>query len=384
MVMDKINPYQNLRLLCVGFRRWRVYNLAPLLDTVFAQTHFARNVAMAERQLRQQQFDCLAVWGRYARTDADAVQRLAKQHRLRLIHIEDGFVRSVGLGSDLIRPLSLVLDERGIYFDPAVPSDLEHILNHHIFDERDRLRAQAVRSFIVEHYLSKYNIDPVQNPAWAAQAIGKKVVFVPGQVENDASIVYGCTGVKTNLGLLEAARAAHPDDWIVYKPHPDVMARNRKGDMDLAVVRRYADVLDSETSVVSLIEACDVVHTMTSLTGFDALLRGKKVVVYGRPFYAGWGLTEDKGVDFAAERRLRHLTLDELVAGALLHYPMYYDWSSNELTHCETVLHTLVVQRDQLIRNGGLDKLRVGFMRRQWRKIQILFQAATAIHQNRD
>jgi capsular polysaccharide export protein len=63
------------------------------------------------------------------------------------------------------------------------------------------------------------------------------------------------------------------------------------------------------------------VATITSLTGFEALLRGKAVTVFGRPFYAGWGLTDD--VD--PPLRDRRLTLDELTAASLLFYPSYLD-----------------------------------------------------------
>ena len=114
---------------------------------------------------------------------------------------------------------------------------------------------------------------------------------------------------------------------------------------------------------------------MTSLTGFDALLRGKRVVVYGRPFYSGWGLTEDKGEAFPAGRRERALSLDELVAGALLHYPLYYDWDLKCYTSCEATLHHLLQRRSDLMSRGGLDKLRVGFVRRQLRKGVILAKA---------
>jgi capsular polysaccharide export protein len=65
----------------------------------------------------------------------------------------------------------------------------------------------------------------------------------------------------------------------------------------------------------------DDVHVMTSLAGFEALLRGKKVFCYGLPFYAGWGLTSDA---VPHPRRTRRLTLDELVAGALIEYPLYF------------------------------------------------------------
>ena len=46
----------------------------------------------------------------------------------RVLRIEDGFLRSVGLGVDLIRPLSWVMDGRGIHYDATRPSDLEHQL----------------------------------------------------------------------------------------------------------------------------------------------------------------------------------------------------------------------------------------------------------------
>lgn len=78
---------------------------------------------------------------------------------------------------------------------------------------------------------------------------------------------------------------------------------------------------------------------------------------------------------FEADRRKRILSLDELVAGALLHYPIYYDWELKGYTTCEATLHTLLKQRDELIASGGLQRLKVGFIRRQWRKGLILTRA---------
>ena len=118
---------------------------------------------------------------------------------------------------------------------------------------------------------------------------------------------------------------------------------------------------------------------MTSLTGFDALLRGKKVVTYGLPFYAGWGLTQDMVQGAAAlERRTRRLTLDELVAAVLLLYPLYWDWELKGYTTCEAVLHRIVEVRHALEIRGDLDKLRLGFVRRQWRKLGIVLRAFVA------
>ncbi len=358
------------RVFLVNFPAWRVYNLRGLASLYSSSIKVCSNLAKLQAQVLKQR-EAVWVWG------ADEPQGLAEYVRGcwgRLLHVEDGFVRSVGLGSDLIRPQSLVLDERGIYFDATRSSDLEHLLATRSFIADDLARARAIRIFIVEHGISKYNLEPRQSVTWPSA--DRSVLLVPGQVEDDASIRLGCTTVSTNLGLLKAVRALRPDAFIVYKPHPDVISRNRKGRVALAAALQYADHIESDVSVVSCIEACDEVHTMTSLSGFDALLRGKKVVTYGQPFYAGWGLTEDRAENATAfARRQRQLTLDELVAGTLLHYPIYWDWDLKGYTTCEAVLHRIVETRDELEANGGLERLRTGFVRRQFRKLGVLTRA---------
>jgi capsular polysaccharide export protein len=355
----------NGRMICVGFRRWKAANLKPMLSVAPDKVRFVRDAAAAE-SLFPQADDFLVVWGVEL---PEGIQALVQRTGARLARMEDGFVRSVGLGSDLIRPWSLVLDERGIYFDPTHPSDLEHILATGEFSAEELKRARKVREFIIEHDITKYNLEPLAKAEWPSS--GKEVVLVPGQVEDDASIRFGCNDVKTNLVLLQAARLTHPDAFIVYKPHPDVMSGNRSGKLPSA--REWADHIETKLSVVSCIKASDVIHTMTSLTGFDALLRGRQVVVYGQPFYAGWGITRDIMTDGAAfRRRTRCLTLDELVTGVLLRYPMYWDWDSGMYTTCEVVLQRIVENRNRLESDNGLEKLRNGFVRRQIRKIDTL------------
>ena len=119
------------------------------------------------------------------------------------------------------------------------------------------------------------------------------VVLVPGQVESDASIAYGAPGVRSNLGLLEAVRARRPGDHLVYKPHPDVLAAKRPGDAGIDAARRWCDEIVTDIPMHRLLERVDEVQVLTSLAGFEALLRGKPVVCHGHPFYAGWGLTDD-------------------------------------------------------------------------------------------
>lgn len=357
------------RMICVGFRRWKAANLRPMLSLYPEQVLFVKNAAEAAA-LQPVKDDCLVCWGR---VPPAGVQELAEQTGVRLLRMEDGFVRSVGLGSDLIPPQSFVLDAKGIYFDPGQPSELEDLLNHRECTAHDVERARKVRECIVQHRLTKYNLEPNTPVQWCSA--GRQVVLVPGQVEDDASIRFGCDverGVHTNMGLLQAARAQFPDAFIVYKPHPDVASGNRKGRLALQQAMHYADAVETQASVVSCVEACDVVVTMTSLTGFDALLRGKRVVVHGRPFYAGWGLTEDV---LPVPRRLRQRSLDELVYCALIAYPLYWDPVLKGYTSCEAVLEQLRQRRDALASSGKLQQLRVGYVARQWRKLKVLVQA---------
>lgn len=361
------------RMICVGFPRWRAWNFRQMLSLHAKRVVHARS-ADAAAALKPERDDCLVCWGR---VPPEGVQELAAASGVRLLRMEDGFVRSVGLGSDLIPPQSFVLDAQGIYFDPGQPSELEDLLNTRTFTAQDLERARNVRAFIVEHGITKYNLEPNCPVDWFSDEhpqAGRQVVLVPGQVEDDASIRFGCDakGVCTNLGLLQAARSAFPDAFIVFKPHPDVSSGNRKGRVEPAQALLYADHMEQGASVVSCIEACDVVVTMTSLTGFDALLRNKQVVVHGRPFYAGWGLTQDC---LPVPRRSRSLSLDELVAGALLHYPLYWDPVLRGYTSCEAVLRRLLEQRTALEQSGSLQGLKSGWLRRQWRKSRVLLQS---------
>lgn len=360
------------RMIAVSFRRWKAANIKPLLSLHQKQVVFVPNTKAAEA-LVPMTGDCLVYWGQEA---PKGLLALSKKCAVRLLRMEDGFVRSVGLGSDLIRPLSIVLDESGIYFDPSQPSDLEKLLNTTQFTDNELITAERVKSLIVQHGITKYNMEPRKKAIW--QTNGREVILVPGQVEDDASIRHGCTDIKTNLGLLQAARKSHPNAFIVYKPHPDVMSGNRIGKLTVAQSQEFADHVEQDLCVVSCIEGCDVVHTMTSLTGFDALLRGKKVVVYGQPFYAGWGLTEDVVEDGVAfRRRQRNLTLNELVAGTLLRYPIYWDWDLKGYTTCEAVINRIIETRNVLEASGGMESLRLGYVRRQCRKLRILFNAWT-------
>ena len=253
-----------------------------------------------------------------SRTSPKLLARLAEKG-VRLSELEDGFIRSVGLGANCVPPLSAIVDLTGIYFDPSQQSDLETILQTDNFDQKLSRRAAALKSRLVDANISKYG--QLRNEVKHAVK-DRYTVLVAGQVEDDRSILTGGSGT-TNLELLARARACEPHAHIIYKPHPDVVAGHRRGHVETAAALRFADEIQRDASITALIDAVDGVHVITSLAGFEALLRGKAVTTHGVPFYAGWGLTKDLGD--VPVRRTRRLSLDELVAGSLLIYPRYID-----------------------------------------------------------
>ena len=240
--------------------------------------------------------------------------------------VEDGFLRSRGLGAELVPPLSLVTDDLGIYYDPTRPSRLEHLILSPL-PPGGRARAERLLKQLLAAGVTKYNL---QGAALTDPGPGRRVLVV-GQVEDDASIRLGAGTVNTNLGLLTAAAQANPGARLIYKPHPDVEAGLRPGAIAPADLVGLADTLAVKADPLALIAACDEVWTMTSLLGFEALLRGKPVICLGAPFYAGWGLTRDLGPVPERRRRapdghpLPRPDLIHLVHAALIAYPRYFD-----------------------------------------------------------
>ncbi len=261
---------------------------------------------------------------RFTNTPSDQVSMVwanRAEEAPQALRIEDGFIRSRGLGAELVAPLSLVADDLGIYFDPTRPSRFEALVQRGA-PAGGPARAEALVARIRESGVTKYNLEG------AAPELPKgHRILVPGQVENDASIRLGAGAVNTNLALLERARRDNPGAVVIYKPHPDVEAGLRPGVIAPEDLARLADVTARQTSAAVLLDQVDEVWTMTSTLGFEALLRGVPVTTLGAPFYAGWGLTRDLGQ--IPERRQARPDLAAFAYAALIAYPRYFDPVSN-------------------------------------------------------
>ncbi|EIN3296549.1 TPA: capsular polysaccharide biosynthesis protein [Campylobacter jejuni] len=331
------------RLFMLGFTLWKRYFIKPFFKAKDNEIIFLNSLKSLVRY-KLKENDKFFIWGK--RIDYNTLKNtlIKKAQDENLLHfapkislVEDGFIRSISLGSDLTRPFSLIVDDKGLYIDPNKPSKLEKLLQNEIFDENMLNRAKNIIKILLENRFSKYNGLKHENLKINAK-IGQKVILIPAQVEDDASMILGGFGLST-LDLLKEVRTKNQDAYIIFKPHPDVLSGNRVGLKDETLILEFCDEVVKDCSIDSAIKIADEIHTITSTSGFDALLRAKKVFTYGMPFYAGWGLTKDK---HKCARRTRKLSLEELVAGALITYPRYINPKTKTLCEIEVCLDIML------------------------------------------
>ncbi|AJC87309.1 capsular polysaccharide export protein [Campylobacter insulaenigrae] len=330
----KIEQNNSYNLYFLGFTLWKRWFIKPFFQAKNNKITFLHSKKQLYK-IKLNPQDKIFIWGKkYDKA------LLTKDFKNEIFLVEDGFLRSISLGSDLTRPFSLIVDSKGLYVNPKEQSDLEYILQNYEFDEKLKQRAKNLIITITKNKFSKYNGLKHTKVQFDTN---KKIILIPAQVEDDASMILGGCGFDT-LKLLQKVREKNPKALIVFKPHPDVLSGNRKGLKDKNIILQYCDEIIENISIDSAIQACDEIHTITSTSGFDALLRGKKVFTYGMPFYAGWGLSNDLQ---SCSRRTRILAIEELVAGALILYPRYIHPKTKNLCEVELALDIMLkMQRD--------------------------------------
>lgn len=355
-----LNQRLSGHLYCVGMSLWKRAVIKPFFNLPLCRLHFVSSLKTLEKRTLEKDAKLL-IWSQ----GKPEVLAYSEKHHIPLLRMEDGFIRSVGLGSNLVAPLSLVIDDLGIYFNAQTPSRLEEILLHQEFSEQDLVLAKKLQTRLLEANIGKYNVG---SAGFQLNVTDKRTILVPGQVEDDASIRFGSPEIKKNLDLLRKVRELNPNAYIIYKPHPDVVSGNRQGHIPTEQAVEFADEIVENANILDCINQVDEVHTMTSLAGFEALLRGKTVHCYGLPFYSNWGLTEDY---LLLERRSRKLCLEELISAVLVYYPQYVNPNDSTIINAEQAIEILQQQKQQLSHSG----IKRPWIAKQFGKLKQLYRA---------
>ncbi len=347
-------------LYAVGFSLWKRAFLKCFTQATSEKVQFVKSLEQAEAKAIPG--DGILVWG-------------AKHHdykpetNIKLFRAEDAFIRSVGLGAELRRPSSLILDQTGIYFDASRPSDLETAINSIELNVDQLSRAKALRKTLREQRISKYNLQGSVQRIFESARMDQRKLLITGQVDSDASIQWGSPELKSNLELIKAVRTYAPNAFIVYKPHPDVLLAGREGHIPDNVALNWVDHIVTNGDIFDCIEQCDELHVMTSLAGFEALTLGKAVHCWGQPFYAGWGITVDH---LNCSRRRQNRTLDELIYFAHCYYPTYINWTTRRYTTPERIISALAQEKSIQTESRYLLSR---WLRKKQRKLSYLLEA---------
>lgn len=293
----------------------------------------------------------IIVWGRSV---LPHIKDFSFKFSLQIYHIEDGFIRSIGLGASKTAPMSLCFDKAGLYYDSSIPSDLENLLNYYDFENDDNLMIKAKDLFkkVIDNNITKYNLPDTNISEAIYGPKTRKRVLVIGQVEDDQSLIYGCKRLLSNRDLLNTAILENEDAQIIYKRHPDIMLGKRQELSNIEDLGDYIEILTSNLSLIDALNQVDHVYTMTSLAGLEALLHGVKVTILGAPFYSGWGLTDDR---YVIKRRKRKLSLLEVFAAAYILYPLYRSEDTLVKTNLSTTIDSILEVKEKILLQGDRD-----------------------------
>ena len=275
-------------------------------------------------------------WGR--KRSGLAAEALAERRSLRVLHVEDGFLRSVNPGG---APLSICLDDLGIYYDASRPSRLETLVKTSLKPSELERTKNIIQAWRLGR-ISKYNHTPE-----FSGPLPESYVLAVDQTRNDGSILYGQADEGSFHRMLEAALDEYPQATVFLKVHPEVVSGRKDGHFGLARLvsltgKARIRVIGGGAHPCQLLEHAAAVYTVTSQVGFEALLWDKPVRVFGMPFYAGWGLTVD---ELPAPPRRSMVTLEQLVHAALIGYPRYVDPETGARCEAERLLRWMAQWR---------------------------------------
>jgi capsular polysaccharide export protein len=307
----------------VGFSTWKTFmvNFLPEHNVIFLG-HSPRVSRAQINSIRHYPRPEVFAWSYQF---PDYLREFCRREGIQLTFVEDGFIRSIGLGANKSQPLSLVFDREAMHFDRNARSQLDELLETYDFDSDQSLMQQArdLRQEICTSGLSKYNFtSALQKPSDLFRDKNRRRVLVLGQVEDDLSIAYGSEVKLSGNDLVRIALFENEDAQILYRPHPESLAFAKPHYSTPDEVADFCHILGPEYSLKDCIEAADTIYTVTSLAGFEAALHGKKVVVFGAPFYAGRGFTEDRDSMIQIKRRLMPV---QVLAAAYILYPRYFN-----------------------------------------------------------
>jgi len=291
----------------------------------------------------------VVVWGR--KESAIPALKYAESKKLSVTYLEDGWVRSASTNAHSRHSYSLLVDELGVYYDPTCESQLEYLLNLSGLEFAKQCSAKQLqyaedcRKQLVAADITKYNfcrtaILPTHD---------KTLVLVVDQTLDDASVRLGGMDANRFEEMLVSALEENPSAHIIVRTHPDVVAGQRAGYLTEIAKAHGVEISAAADNPMPWLKRADRVYVGTSQLGYEALLCGTKVSVFGKPFYAGWGLTDDRQ---ALSSRSGQRSIDELFHVAHIAIARYVNPLDGERWQLHQCLDHVQLQQHWFAKNA--------------------------------
>ena len=293
--------------------------------------------------------DIMVIWGMNMYYHNARTIEMALATDTKLLIAEDGFIRSINnfvnktIPSKYRNSISFTFSNLPHFFADEITT-LEYMLNNEKLklDNKQIERAKYLIDKIIKNKISKYNHQPIYKPEIGKN---KNKVLVIDQSYGDMSISYGWANEDTFKNMLEVAIKENYNADIIIKTHPDALVKNSeraKCYYSSEDIKENVYLMSEEINPISLLEIVDKVYVCTSQLGFEALMMGKEVHVFGMPFYAGYGLT----IDYQkCERRKNNRTLEEIFYITYINYSYYVNPEKEERCEIEEAIDYLIKLR---------------------------------------
>lgn len=287
--------------------------------------------------------DLFFQWGIDGNSASLVQQSTAKALGRPIVIVERGFLHSQGSPPINGLGLSIILDDTTAYYDATKVSRLQCLLQDApALTPEQLLRSRQAITRIVKGRISTYNHAP-SVPLKIGAPERKKILLLDQKI-GDPAVTHGLSAESTFQRMLQDAIHERPDCDIIIKQFTSKENTQSKGYFteERLAFAQYTDnlfVINFEINPYSLFDLVDEVYTVTSDTGFEALMAGKIVHCYGMPFYAGWGLTRDK---IFLEGRTRKRSLEEVFYFAYIESSRYLHPDLQERVELEELLDCII------------------------------------------
>ena len=300
--------------------------------------------------------DILLLWGQSSQEGHINMIYNALLKQKKIVFVEDGFFYNVishvkslqqEYPSHLSQGMSFTIDDITAHFDGSLPSRLEQMINSDIVLEDDKVfRSNQLIKTIVEKKITKYNYQSIESKVYGNR--DSKVLIVD-QAYGDYSVYKSGASEEVFYQMINDAIAENPESDILVKIHPDMIVNpNRAGAKNggyfgnMQINHPNVIIIKDEINPYVIIEQVQSIYVCTSQLGFEGLMSGKKVYCYGVPFYAGWGLTIDRGNMEYLKRRIQKRSVEEVFWFAYIWYSRYYSPLKQNRCEIEDVLGELI------------------------------------------